>query len=129
MADEYRSAIGFVFAGPWNREVTTQGGSKTVVEYMLSAVGLNGDAQIKISFWDDVPAFVQNGAALLISGKFSTYEGKDKNGDAKITKTINVNKVVELGSNGLVRSAANAAPVKRKASKPVEADLDDDLGF
>lgn len=129
MADEYRTAIGFVYAGPYTRDVTTQGGAKTVTEYMLSAVGLNGDVSLKLSFWDDVPAFVENGAALLVSGKFSTYEGQNKDGDVKITKTINVNKITQLGKNDLVRSAANAAPVKRKAPRPAEADLDEDLGF
>lgn len=129
MSDEYRSALGWVYAGPYEREVTTQGGSKTVVEYMLSALGLNGDVSIKVSFWDTVPSFVENGAAILVSGKFSTYEGKDKAGDIKITKTINVNKVTQIGKNELVRSAGNAAPVKRKAPRPVEDDLNDDLGF
>lgn len=129
MADEYRSALGWIYAGPYERAVTTQGGAKTVVEYMLSALGLNGDVSIKISFWDDVPSFIENGAAVLVSGKFSTYEGKDKNGDAKTTKTINVNKVTQIGKNELVRSAGNVAPVKRKAPKPVDSDLDDLIDF
>lgn len=130
MADkDYRSFIGRMYAGPFTREVTAQGGAKTVTEVMLSGPGMNGDVEIKASFWDELPDYVETGVILFISGKFSTYEGKDKNGDAKTTKTINVNFCEKLGQNSLVRSASNAAPVKRKAPRPVEDDIDSDLGF
>lgn len=129
MADtEYRSFIGRMYAGPFERQVTTQGGAKTVREVMLSGPGVNGDVEIKASFWDDLPEYVQTGVIVFISGKFSTYEGKNKDGDSKITKTINVNFCEKLGQNSLVRSAGNAAPVKRQKPKAAEADIEDLLG-
>lgn len=127
MADkDYRSFIGRVYAGPWEREVTTQGGVKTVVEYMSSGPGVNGDVEIKLSFWDAVPDYVQHGAILFVSGKFSTYPGKDKEGNEKITKTINVNFCEKLGQNSLARTQGAARPAPKKA--PVQDDSDD-LGF
>jgi hypothetical protein len=125
---EYRTALGFVFHGPYEKDVTTGQGVKKVIEYMLSAVGLNGDVVIKLSFWDSVPDFVKIGSAVLVSGAFDTYAGKDKEGNEKTTRTINVNKIVELGENAIGRPGKQqVAPAKKR--KPAEADLDDDLGF
>ena|SRR5258706_8522567 len=128
MADtkEYRTALGFIYAGPFEREVTTQGGVKTLTEYMLSAVGLNGDVELKLSFWDSVPDFVKVQSAILVSGKYDTYNGKDREGNEKIQKTLSVNKAVPLGDNQLVRTAQSSKPAPKK--RPV-TDEDSDLGF
>ena len=130
MADkEYRTALGFIFAGPYEKKVTTGQGVKDVSEWMLSAVGLNGDVVIKLSFWEAVPDFVQVQAGVLVSGAYDTYEGTDKEGNAKTTKSINVNKIVPLGQNAISRSGGKQpAPKRGPREKAPEADLDDLLG-
>lgn len=128
MADkDYRSFQGRVYAGPYDREVTTQGVVKTVYEYMLSGPGLNGDIEIKASFWNGDPGLNVK-ELLFISGKFSTYEGKDKNGDAKITKTINVNYAFRITGEELnvADNSNKGKPAPKK--RPVQDDSDD-LGF
>lgn len=123
---EYRTALGFIFTAPSSREVTLQGEVKTVSDCMLSAVGLNGDVVLQLTFWDKVPEFVGVGQGVLVSGAFSP--GKpwtDKEGNERQTKTISVNKIIGLGENQLVKgNTARPAPKKR----PVQDDPDD-LGF
>lgn len=127
--EDYRSFQGRVYAGPYDRAVDTQGTTKTVYEYYLSGPGLNGDIEIKASFWDTDPALVK-GDLLFLSGKFSTYAGKDKEGNEKTTKTINVNYAFKLAGEELSTGNKNTpsrAP-KRTRLASVEND-DDDLGF
>lgn len=129
MADkDYRSFIGRVYAGPFERTVTTQNGAKELTEYYTSGPGMNSDVEIKLTFWDDVPEYVETGVILFVSGSFSTYEGKDKDGNAKTTKSIAVNFCEKLGQNTLVRSGGKPAAPKKRPPVKTPAD-DDDFDF
>ncbi len=130
---DYRTAHGFVFAGPWEKTATTGQGVKKITTYVMSAAGLNGDSRISLDFWESVgpvPEYVQIGAAVLVNGTFRTYEGKDKDGNAETKKSINVSKCVHLGQNDLNSKGGGKQPAPKRGprEKAPEADLDDLLG-
>jgi hypothetical protein len=123
--EDYRSFQGRVYAGPFSREVTTQSGQKTVIEYMFSGPGVNSDIEIKGSFWNGDPG-IGTGDLVFISGKFSTYDGKDKNGDQKTTKTINVNYGYKIAGEELkvADRGPQAAPKKQRPAPGTEPEID-----
>src|SRR5665213_2922929 len=109
---EYRTAIGFIYAGPFPRKA----GEKTVNTYKLGGVGLNGDVDLKLDFWDKVPPYVVAGNAVLVSGKYSTWKSDD---GEKSAKTIAVNKIIDLGSTTPLRdSGARETAPRKKPSAP-----------
>lgn len=114
--DEYRTAIGFVFGGPFERTA----GDHTVYTYSFSAVGMNGDVVVKLEFWDEDPDYLDIGSAYLISGKYQVWTSAD---GEKSSKSINVNKVVPLGEN-VVKRTKKAAPKKKPTPKGETPEFD-----
>ena len=114
--------MGKVYAGPYVNQVKTANGTKTVTEYIASGPGMNGNVKMKLAFWEDRPApgFVQKDRLVYVSGKFSTYDGKDKEGNSVTHKTITVNGCFDLGENQMGRTSV--------AVKKVDDDLEN-LGF
>lgn len=115
--DEYRTVIGFCYGGPYERKA----GDHTVYTYSFSAVGLNGDVQLKLDFWDDDPDYIEVGPAYLISGKYSTWTSPD---GEKSSKTLNVNKLVPLGESIIKAKGKRPAPKKKPAPKGEAPEFD-----
>lgn len=105
--DDYRTAIGYAFGGPWERKA----GDHTVYTYSFKTIGLNGDVLIKVDFWDDDPDYFEIGPAYLINGKYSVWTSPD---GEKSTKTITPSKVTRLGENVFQKSDKKSAPPKKK---------------
>lgn len=92
---EYRSAIGFIYAGPYMRNVNTARGPATVVTYKMSAHGENGKYDLKLDFFNGAPEYVNVGAAILVDGVYDTWP-KDVP-EEQAAKTIMVDQIVHLG--------------------------------
>src|SRR5665213_258421 len=115
---EYRSAHGWIYAGPFERKA----GEKTVVTYVMSAEGMNGDVTLKLDFWDKVPAGTEVGCLVFASGKYSTWKSDD---GEKSSKTISVNKWKNFGPSELVKSGGpQAAPRKKPSAPAAEPEFD-----
>ena len=118
MADQnYRSFLGRVFAGPYENTATVQGGTKTLVVYKLSGPGLNGDVEIDATFWSGDPG-LSSGDLLYISGKYSTYEGKNRAGEAETKKKISVNYAYKVTGETLKVADRGPQPAPKKRPSP-----------
>lgn len=104
---DYRTAIGWVWAGPYDRAA----GDHTVYSYAFTAIGMNGDVDMYLDFWDDDPDYIDIGSAYLVSGKYIPWQNED---GSKSKKTINVNKIVQLGENLIKRGPKKTVPPKKK---------------
>lgn len=97
----YKSATGFVYAGPWDREVN----GKKVRDFMMSVprdiLNNEGDVKVRVTIWDGMAdKDVKEGDYVALNGKWEVFPKQDESGEFIDTYSISANKFTVLG-NGL----------------------------
>lgn len=113
MSNQYRTITGFIQFDPTDREVN----GKDVRSVVVKQTGLKDQAQnISVTVWDDhAHVALEKGDFVAIDGKFTTNQGKDKEGNPKTYFNLSAATILVIGKGD-----------KGTESETTESDAGDD---
>ena len=115
---QYISVTGFVYAGPYDREVNVNGDAVSLRDFMMASSNTN--KKIRVTLWPNRfgGSPVEIGDFVAVSGEYTTFQGKEE-----VNNNISANKFLVLGHSD---ETPKEAPTKTTTKRP-KNDLLDEL--